>query len=110
MIYGRVVEAGFTEAPGANASVVAEVGFGPANINPTTQSGWQFFPTLYSMQVGTADEYRGSLTVSAPGSYRYTYRASLDGVQWTYCDLDGSGSNAGATFEISQLPVLTVTP
>lgn len=109
-MYGRVFEAGFTEAAGVNATVVAEVGFGPANINPTSQSGWQFFPTIYNMQVGNADEYQGSFVAPAPGAYRYTYRASLDSVQWTYCDLNGAGSNAGASFEVTQLPVLTVTP
>jgi hypothetical protein len=109
-IYGRILETGFTEAAGANASVFAEMGFGPSNINPTTQSGWQFFPATYNIQVGNADEYQGSFTAPAAGTYRYTYRASLDGAQWTYCDLNGAGSNMGALFEVTQLPVLTVTP
>lgn len=108
-IFGRIFEAGITEAAGANALVIAEVGFGPADVNPTTQSGWQFFPVTYGQQVGNADEYQGSFTAPVPGTYRYTYRASLDGVQWTYCDLNGSGSSAGAVFEITQLPLLTVT-
>lgn len=110
LIYGRIFEAGVTEAAGANASVLAQVGFGSADINPTTQSGWQFFPAAHGMQVGNADEYQGSFMAPAPGTYRYGYRVSLDGVQWTYCDLDGAGSNVGAVFEITQLPILTVTP
>jgi hypothetical protein len=34
----------------------------------------------------------------------------LDAIAWTYCDLNGAGSSAGATFEITQLPILDVTP
>ncbi len=109
-IYGHVFETGFTEAAGANAIIFTEVGYGPGNINPTTQSGWLFFPTVFGMQIGNADEYRGSFTAPAVGSYRYAYRASLDGLQWTYCDLNDAGSNSGAIFEVTQLPILTVTP
>jgi hypothetical protein len=110
LIYGRVYEAGVTDPAGANASVMAQVGYGPASVNPTTQSGWQWFSTTYNAQYGNNDEYQGTFTAPAAGTYRYTYRVSLDGAQWTYCDLNGAGSNAGLSFEITQLPVLTVTP
>ena len=33
---------------------------------------------------------------------------ALDGGAWTYCDLNGAGSNSGLTFETSQLGTLTV--
>ncbi len=34
---------------------------------------------------------------------------SLDGgTSWTYCDIDGAGSNASQTFEVTQLGQLTV--
>ncbi|WP_281316694.1 lamin tail domain-containing protein [Polyangium sp. y55x31] len=111
VIYGRVYEAGVTEAAGASATLKVEVGFGPASINPTTQSGWQFFPATYDTQIGNDDEYKASfLAPATPGSYRYAYRVSLDGTRWTYCDLNGAGSNAGLFFEVTQLPPLTVTP
>ena len=44
----------------------------------------------------------------APGAYPYTARISLDGGAWTYCDLNGAGSNSGLTFETTQLGALTV--
>lgn len=110
-IVSQVLETGVTEAPGANASLVVQVGYGPTNINPTTQSGWTFFPTNYSMQVGSSDEYSGTFVAPMQmGTYRYAVRASLNGVAWTYCDLNGAGAIPGSTFEITQLPVLTVTP
>jgi len=111
MIFGKVYEAGLTEAMGANAAITAEVGFGPANVNPTTQSGYQYFAATFNVQSGNDDEYMASFTPFAmPGSYRYVYRFSRDGASWTYCDKNGSGSNAGLSFEIHELPVLTINP
>ncbi|MDI3292124.1 Ig-like domain-containing protein, partial [Polyangium sp. 15x6] len=110
VVYGRVYEADITNLNGVNATVKAEVGYGPANVNPTSQSGWQWFPATFNMQYGNDDEYKGSFTAPAAGTYRYTYRVSLDGGRWTYCDMDGAGSNPGLRFDPAKLPVLTVTP
>jgi hypothetical protein len=110
LVYGRAYEAGITNAAGASATVQAQVGYGPAHINPTTQSGWQWFSTTFNQQYGNVDEYQGTFTAPAAGSYRYAYRVSLDGARWTYCDRNGAGSNAGLGFEVTKLPVLTVTP
>ena len=109
-IYGRIFETGVTPAAGAAASVVAQVGYGPASVNPEWQSGWQFFPASFNVQVGNDDEYQASFTAPAVGSYRYAYRFSQNGTDWTYCDLNGAGSNASLFFETTQLPTLTVTP
>ena len=110
LVHGRAYEAGITNPAGANAKVQAQVGYGPAHINPTTQSGWQWFSATFTQQYGDDDEYQGTFTAPAAGSYRYTYRVSLDGGRWTYCDLNGAGSNAGLTFDPAELPVLTVAP
>jgi hypothetical protein len=108
-IFGRIFEDGVTQPAGAPTGVIAEVGYGPDNINPTTQSGWSFFPATFNLQVGNDDEFMGSFSAPATaGKYRYTYRFSLDGMTWTYCDLNGAGSNANLSFEVTQLPVLTV--
>jgi hypothetical protein len=109
-VFAQVFEAGVTEAAGAPAGLVAQIGYGPLDRNPETQSGWTWFPTAYNVQVGNNDEYKASFTAPAAGTYKYTARVSLDGVSWTYCDLNGAGSNAGLSFEITQLPTLTVTP
>jgi hypothetical protein len=109
-IYGQLYEAGVTEAAGSAANVIAQLGWAPAGVDPRTQSGWQFVPANFNTQVGNNDEYQGTFTAPATlGSYRYTFRFSLDnGVTWTYADLDGAGSNAGLSFDLAQLPVLTV--
>jgi hypothetical protein len=95
---------------GANAGITAEIGFGPANVNPENQSGYQFFPTTFNVQVGNDDEYMATLTPAVAGSYRYVYRFTRDGVSYTYCDKNGAGSNGGLSFEIHELPILTVMP
>lgn len=110
IIYGRVYEVGFTEAMGANAAITAEVGFGPINVNPETQSGYQFFPATFNVQSGNDDEYMATFTAPAAGSYRYVYRFTRDGISYTYCDKNGAGSNGGLSFAIHDLPILTVMP
>jgi hypothetical protein len=111
IIYGQLYEAGLTESAGAPAGVIAEVGYGTNGTNPTTSSSWHFFPASWNVQVGNNDEFMGSFVAPAANTYSYTYRFSFDGgLSYTYCDLNGAGSNAGLTFEATQLGVLTVTP
>ena len=108
-IYGRLFEAGVTPPVGA-PTWTAQQGYGPNGVNPAIQSGWMWFPAAYNVQVGNDDEFQGSFTAPAAGTYSYTYRFSPDGIKWTYCDLNGAGSNPGLTFETTQLGVMTVTP
>ena len=111
VIYSRLYEAGSTETPGAAPGWIAEVGYGPPANDPRTLVGWHFAAATYNVQVGNDDEYRGTLTAPAtPGTYAYAARFSRDdGGSWTYCDLDGAGSNAGLTFATGQLGSMTVT-
>jgi hypothetical protein len=110
LVHGRLFEAGVTEPAGRAASVVAQLGIGPALTDPRSAAGWVFRPAGYGAQVGQDDEYAGTLTAPAtPGSYAYAFRFSLDGgARWTYCDLDGAGSSAGADLDPANLGVLTV--
>jgi len=115
-IYGQIFEAGVTEAPGAAAGVLAEVGYGNSGSDPTgtTATSWRFFPMTYNVQAGNNDEYMGSFvapTVTASTNYAYTVRFSFDnGLNWTYCDTDGAGSNTGVDFSATKLGAMTVTP
>jgi hypothetical protein len=111
-IFGQIFEAGETEAAGPSSQVEAQLGYGPDGSNPTTQpQGWVFYPATWDNQISNNDEYAQTLTVLTDGIYSYTYRFSLDdGFGWTYCDLDGAGSDAGLSFDPSQLGQMTVTP
>ncbi len=111
LVYGRVYEAGVTNFAGADPSIKAEVGYGPANVNPSSQSGFVYVPAAFNTQYGNDDEYQASFTApTTPGSYRYVVRFSSNGVSWTYCDLNGAGSDLGLAFDVQDLPVLTVSP
>ncbi|WP_395846432.1 hypothetical protein [Cystobacter fuscus] len=110
LIYGRLFEAGLTEAPGIPSGVFAQVGYGPSASNPTSVTTWRYFDASYNVQVGNDAEYAASFIAPATtGNYSYTYRFSLDnGLNWTYCDLDGAGSNSGLSFNTTQLGMMTV--
>src|ERR1043166_1195149 len=111
-IYGDVFEAGVTEPPGPSGSITSQVGWGPHLSDPgIAANGWVWFSTSYNIQNGNNDEYQGTITApGAAGTYSYTYRFSLDGgVNWTYADIDGNGSNAGLSLDVNQLGTMTVT-
>jgi hypothetical protein len=108
-INGRLYESTITNPAGASAWI-AQLGYGPDSVNPENQSGWTWFSASFDQQFGNDDQYAGSFTAPAVGTYRYTYRFSSDGVNWTYCEVNGAGSDPGFTFEVTQLPILTVTP
>ncbi len=107
LVYGRVFEAGLTSVAGAHPQIRAELGVGPAGVNPATTAGFTWTPSVFNVQVGNDDEYQASFVVPAAGSYGYTTRFTRDGTNWTYCDLDGAGANAGLVFDSAQLGVLT---
>jgi cysteine-rich repeat protein len=110
-IFGRIFEAGVTEPAGDDPAVRAELGFGPRNANPQTEGGWTFVDASFNLQQGNDDEYLASFTAPAPGEYSYAYRFSLDGgLSFSYCDVDGAGSNGGLGYQVTALPLLTVTP
>jgi hypothetical protein len=118
-VYGQIYEMGVTEAAGANATVTAQLGYGPITANPEYESGWSWNATTYNVQSGGNDEYQATFTAPAVGTYRYGYRFSFDaGVTWTYCDNNqgdaGAGANGANTlslaFDLENLGVLTVTP
>ncbi len=115
-LFGRIYEAGVTEAGGAPANILAEVGYAiytgtPAGpTDPRTSSIWRFLPANYNVQVGNDDEFIGTfLAPGTAGTYAYTFRFSQDnGLRWTYCDVDGAGSNDGLLFDATRLGVMTV--
>jgi hypothetical protein len=109
-IYSRVFHAGLTEPAGADPTIAVELGFGPAGANPLSTATWSWWPGSFNVQSGNDDEYQGVFVVPAPATYDFTSRTSRDGVNWTYCDSNGAGTNAGLTFETTALGTLTSTP
>ena len=111
IVYGQVYDAGVTEAAGAPATILAELGYGAAGSDPRN-SLWTWFSTSYNVQSGNNDEYQGTMIAPPlPGTYSYTYRFSQDGgLTYTLADLDGAGANANLVFDPGVLGRLTVVP
>jgi uncharacterized protein YjdB len=107
-IYTRVFQDMVTQPAGADPRIRAQVGFGPSMTSPATTAGWSWWPTRFNVQVGNDDEYEGRFVAPVTGTYSYTGRVSLDGVNWTSCDLNGAGRNMGLSLETSQLGVMNV--
>jgi hypothetical protein len=110
LVYGRVFETGTTSIAGQQLNVIAQFGYGPNGSDPTTSTAWNWYFPSFNVQVGNDDEYQAQITAPAPGTYAYTYRFTFDGLQWTYCDTDGAGSNAGKDFSSALLGTMSVTP
>jgi len=110
LIYGRVFEAGLTEAPGSSPVIAAQVGYGPVGTDPQSAPGWTYFTAVYNVQVGNDDEYLAAMVAPAAGAYRYVFRFSLDGgMTWSYADLDGAGTDPGLTFDPNNIGTMNVS-
>ena len=101
-VLGRVRVDGLTEAEGAAAGVMAQVGYGPLGTLPDDPVwAWEdasFHGDADSWFPGdrAADEYAGRLHVAATGTFAFTVRFSADGATWAACDLDGGEVQADA--------------
>lgn len=109
MVYGRIYEAMQTGGGAVNPIIQAQLGVGPGNRNPQHESGWSWIDADYNVSVGNDDEYQAALIAPDPGEYHYGFRFSFDGYRWTYCDLNGAGSNPSLGFQLGLLGQLTVT-
>ena len=89
-IYGRVFSIGVTEGIGQGPGIMAQVGYGVNESDPSA-GGWTWNTATFNMDQMNEDEYMGILNVATPGTYDYAYRFSGNyGVTWTYADLSGS--------------------
>ncbi|HEY3448158.1 MAG TPA: hypothetical protein VGK67_17505 [Myxococcales bacterium] len=105
-IYGQVLVGGITEAAGAGADIVGEVGIGATTADASASDGAAFTWTAatFSKQDGNNDEFMGALAPGATGEYAYAFRFKYQGGAWAYCDLDGSANG----FQPAQQGKLTV--
>ncbi len=109
-----VREAGVTDGPAPSPTLIAEFGYGPDGVDPSTQSGWIFSPADYVSNVGSDANYKASFTapqVTTKTTYYVGYRFSIDGgLNFTYCDRDGSGSDPDLSFNPDLVGRLVVSP
>lgn len=95
---------------GSPPAVIVQGGFGPVDVNPEAQPGWVWRPAT-SAGPSAANTAPFSAPLACPdkaGTYRYGFRASLDGARWQYCDVDGaSGTEA---FRVESMGTLVCKP
>ena len=93
-IFGRVYVEGCTDGDAFCGGILAQVGWGAPETNPSaTPDDFSWTTASYNDAHidDNNDEYQAQITESTEGSYKYAYRVSGDGgTTWTYCDLDGS--------------------
>jgi hypothetical protein len=116
-VLGHLYEEGLTGGATAPEGVVAQVGYGrPITDIDDLEVGWAWFTAAWNEHFDGApnDEFMASFpapAVTTGTDYEYTYRFSLDdGLTWTYCDLEGAGSDPGLAFDPDALGVMTVNP
>ena len=102
-LYGQAFVEGCTEAAAECSALTAEVGFGDPAADPTTYT-WTA-ATYNPAHISDAnDEFMGSVTATAEGTYAIAYRFSIDaGANWLLCDTDGSDG-----FQAAQATTFTV--
>jgi hypothetical protein len=88
LVYGRVYGQHITDGTGQGPGITAQVGYGPQDAGPST-GAWTWTNAAYNTKYGSNDEYQGTFTIPAQGSYSYLYRFAYDGGAPVYCDLDG---------------------
>ena len=120
---GRVLAPGLTDQTSgidANADLVAQGGYGPADSEPDDNDDWVWVSARSNGSwVDTEDpgfdEYRVNLEApDEPGDYIYAFRFSEDGgTAWHLCDLDtGEDGEDGSEdgFDVDNAGELTVLP
>ncbi|QDE84999.1 hypothetical protein BHS07_27605 [Myxococcus xanthus] len=110
-VAGQVYAAGVTQGGGAGSGLVAQLGYGPADSDPSSDSGWTWINAKYKTDHGNNDEWEADLpNPGTVGTWRIAYRFSISENAWRFCDVDGvNDSNEGElTFSLTKLGTLTV--
>ncbi|MEL1242899.1 T9SS type A sorting domain-containing protein [Flavobacterium sp. DGU11] len=72
--YAQVYKAGVTEAPGANTSITAWIGFSATNTDPSTWAESDWHLATFNLQSGNNDEYMYTISGLPAGTYYYASR------------------------------------
>jgi hypothetical protein len=107
-VVAQVFVQGVTNATGAGAGVVGQLGIGPAGVDPTTSAQWNWTAAQFKNDLFDNDEYDATLpNPGVLGTYRFAYRFQVNGSAFLYCDADGN--SGGATdFDATRTGTLTV--
>ncbi len=110
-VAGQVYAAGITQGGGAGSGLVAQLGYGPADSDPRSDSGWTWVNATYKTDHGNNDEWEADLpNPGTVGTWRIAFRFSISENVWRFCDADGvnDSDEGNLTFSLSKLGTLTV--
>jgi hypothetical protein len=107
---------------GAPNGFSGEVGYALNNADsalydPRITTGWRWSaPTSNGVQnVGDTSQYDFTATLTSPATitgnsqeFRYAFRFTSDQLNYTYCDLNGAGSEMFMALELGELGIMTV--
>lgn len=104
----RVLIPGVTSVSGAAANLRVQIGVGPQGDNASTSAlfGWKAATFEQDVSATGEDQFKLTAYPAYTGTRTVSARASLDGVSWTYCDLNGSDVNG---YEVAQQYDVQVT-
>ncbi len=92
-VTARTLIPGVSGNAGASPNLRMQIGAGPQGNNASTSTLWGWQEATFSADVSGEDEFRAVTYPAYTGARAVSARASLDGVIWTYCDLNGSDVN-----------------
>lgn len=98
-ITARTLIPGVSGNVGASPNLRMQVGLGPRFGNASTSGLFGWKDATFSADVSGNDEFTATVYPAYTGWRAVSARSSLDGVTWTYCDLNGSDVNG---YEVSQ--------
>ncbi|WP_426753902.1 IPT/TIG domain-containing protein [Myxococcus sp. Y35] len=112
VITAYVHVAGITNTTqGEGAGIVGQLGWGPADEDPTTSDAWDWTTTAqFADDFWDNDRYEATLpNPGVVGSYRFAYRFQVNGGEFRYCDADGNSPDPGASFDVALTGTLAVS-
>jgi hypothetical protein len=104
-VTARTLIPGVSGTAGASPNLRMQIGVGPQGSNASSSPLWGWKDAAYSTDVSGEDEFSATAYPAYTGPRAVSARASLDGVIWTYCDLNGSDVGG---YEVNQQYDVTV--
>lgn len=105
-VTARALIPGVSGNAGASPDLRMQIGNGPVGFNASTSSLFGWRDAAFTADISGDDEFTLTTYPAYTGDRAISARASLDGVSWTYCDLNGSDVGG---YEVSQQFDVSVT-
>lgn len=92
IVTARALIPGVSASPGPSPQLRLQIGVGPQGTNASSSNLWGWQEAAFATDISPSgeDEFRATAYPAYTGNRAVSARASLDGVSWMYCDLNGS--------------------